>query len=95
MPELDTIAAGYRDEVYFLAVAGRSTLDKSRERAAQWFSDNLAWGYDESIWELFGVHGQPVTILITGDDQVYTTRYGQAGEKETRAAIEDLLALSG
>lgn len=92
MPALDEIAADY-DDVYFLAVAGRSDPEQSRERAREWFSDNLAWGYDESVWELYGVPGQPVTILLTGDDKVFASWYGRAGEAETRAAIEGLLAV--
>ena len=58
------MANDYLDDIYFLAVAGRSDFDRSAASAPELFSDNLAWGYDDSIWDLYGVPGQPASVLI-------------------------------
>lgn len=92
MPVVDAVAADYLDEVRFIAVAGRSSLEASAERAPQWFS-NLDWGYDESIWNLYGIPGQPASVLITGSDVVVDGWFGAAGEEHLRAALDRLVAL--
>ncbi len=94
MPVIDRIAADYRDEVTFLAVAGRGSLDRTEERAAELFSDNLVWGFDESIWELYAVFGQPFTVLVSGDDVIVDSWFGRLDESELRIKIERLVALS-
>ena len=70
MPVLAEIAKDYQDEVTFVAVAGRASLERTQKRAKELFGDRLLWGLDESVWQLYGVFGQPTSILITGNDQV-------------------------
>ena len=93
MPVVDQIANDYLDEVSFVAVAGRSDLDSTAAAAERLFSENLAWGLDESIWELYGVFGQPVTVLITGDDRVVAGWFGLLDEDEIRKRIDGVVAL--
>ncbi len=94
MPVLDQVAADYQDEVAFVAVAGRSSLDSSARAAASLFTDRLLWGYDEDLWALYGVRGQPTTFLITADNKVYEgPLYSLRSESDMRNAIEDLLAV--
>jgi hypothetical protein len=64
LPVVDEVANDYLDDVYFLAVAGRSDFDRSAAAVPELFSDNLAWGYDDNIWDLYGVPGQPASVLI-------------------------------
>lgn len=91
MPVIDQVAADYLDEVRFIAVAGRSSYEATAERAPQWFS-RLDWGLDESVWDLYGIRGQPASVLITGNDVVVGGWFGAAGEEELRRALDDLIA---
>lgn len=54
------------------------------------------WGLDEdeTIFGLYGVPYQPVTILIAGDDTVVESWPGLRDEAEIRAALDNLIALS-
>ena len=93
MPVVDEIAADYQGEVTFLAVAGNSTLEKTIPKAAQLFSDRLIWGYDQAVFDLYGIRGQPWTVLITGNDQIVAAWPGQRDEGEIRQALDDLVGL--
>ena len=64
------------------------------ERASQWFSDNLSWGLDESIWDLYGIPGQPASVLITGNEVIVDGWFGAVGEERLRSALDRLVALS-
>ncbi len=64
MPVVDEVSNEYLEDITFLAIAGRSDLGSSTTAAGELFTDNLAWGYDDSIWELYGVPGQPASVLI-------------------------------
>ncbi len=77
----------------FVAVAGRAGLDATRERAKTLFSDNLLWGLDDSIWDLYGIPGQPVSLLIT-DGVVVDMWFGAVGEQEIRMRLDNLVSLS-
>ncbi len=78
----------------FVAVAGRSSLETSASTASSLFSDRLLWGYDEDLWALYGVRGQPTTFLITADNKVYQgPLYRIVTESVIRNAIEDLLSV--
>ena len=93
MPVIDQVSNDYLDVVAFVAVAGRGGLDATRERAATMFSDNLLWGLDDSIWDLYGVPGQPASILIT-DGVVVDIWFGEVGEQELRKRLDNLVSLS-
>ena len=91
MPVIDTVAPDYADSVRFIAVAGRSGYDKTAARAQELFSE-LEWGLDDSIWDLYGIPGQPASALITGIDLVVDGWFGAAGEEDLRAALALLVA---
>ena len=93
MPVVDAVAADYQDEVTFLAVAGKGGLDATTQAAASLFSDNLKWGLDDSIWDLYGVPGQPATILIS-QGVVVDMWFGVNGDEFLRERIDALISLS-
>lgn len=98
MPVVDQLAADYADEVTFLAIAWRGSLDDTRSRAESIMPSGLIrWGLDadESIFEAYGVPYQPVTVLVTHDKIVKTEWPGLKAEDEMRAEIEALIATSG
>jgi hypothetical protein len=68
-------------------VAGYGELDATEERAAELFSDNISWGFDQSLWSDFGVYGQPTSFMISGDDVVVDAWSGMKGEKQLREKL--------
>lgn len=59
-----------------------------------WFSpDRILWGYDDSLWGLYGVPYQPITFLISIDDVVVDMWFGEVSEDEMRARIDALVAV--
>ncbi len=88
---IDAVASDYQDTISFIAVAGRSDLDPTAARAEELLSDNVAWGLDDSIWELYDILGQPASVMITGDDIIVEGWYGALGEDDMRSKF-DLLA---
>ena len=93
MPVVDEVANDYVDDIAFLAVAGRGDLGATTEEAARLFSDNLMWGLDDSIWDLYVVPGQPASVLIT-DGVVVDGWFGAISEQELRDKLDNLLSLS-
>ena len=77
----------YLEDVTFLAVAGRSNPEASAAAAAELFSDNLLWGYDESIWDLYGVPGQPVSVLIQSG-AIVDVWFGAIGDDALREKLD-------
>ena len=55
------------------------------------------WGLDErqDIFALYRVPSQPVTVLIAHDRTVVETWRGVRGADAIRAAVENLISLSG
>ena len=93
MPVIDAVAADYQGRVTFLAVAGRSSPEASADRVGVWFSpDRLLWGYSNELWALFGIPGQPVSVLITSDGFEVDRWFGSASESDLRAALDQLVA---
>jgi len=88
---IDAVASDYQETISFIAVAGRSDLEPTAQRAEELLTDNVAWGLDESVWELYDILGQPASVMITGDDIVVDDWYGVLGEEELRKKF-DLLA---
>ncbi len=74
-------------------MAGYGDLDATESRAAELLSDNVAWGFDESLWDLFGVRGQPTSFMITGDDFIADAWSGILGEKQLREKFDLLVDL--
>jgi hypothetical protein len=91
LPVVDNVAADYLDSVRFIAVAGRSDYGSTAAKASELFS-NLEWGLDESIWDLYAIPGQPASVLITGNDIVVNSWFGEAGEDALRASLDELIA---
>jgi len=92
LPVIDAVAPDYEDSVRFIAVAGQSDLASTKAQADQLLS-NVKWGLDETVWNLYGVRGQPVSFLITGNDIEVGNWFGAAGEETLRAALDELVAL--
>lgn len=92
LPVIDKIAADYLDDVTFLAVAGRSDMPATAERARELFSDNLLWGLEPAIWDLYGVPGQPATVLIAGG-VIVDQWFGALEESAVRASLDRLVSL--
>lgn len=98
MPVVDGLAAEYGDRVDFVAPAWKSSFAATEARANELFhSGEIRWGLDEDeeIFALYGIPYQPVTVLIAADQTVVEAWDGLRPEEEIRAAIEDLIALSG
>lgn len=98
MPVVDSIAAEYAEGVDFVAVAWKSSLEATRSRAEELFqSGRILWGLDEEeeIFDLYGVPYQPVTVLIAADKTVVESWDGLRPEEEIRAALDDLISLTG
>ena len=98
MPVVDSLAAEYGEEVDFVAPAWKSSFEATESRAAELFqSGQIMWGLDEreEIFQAYDIPYQPVTVLIAGDKTVVESWDGLRPEEEIRAAIEDLIALSG
>ena len=86
------MAPDYADTVKFIAVAGNAGFDETKARADELLS-NTDWCLDDSIWNLYGVRGQPVSFVITGNDIIVGNWFGAAGEEELRRALDELVAL--
>ena len=93
MPVIDQVANDYLNDVTFLAVAGRGDLGATVEEAGRLFSDNLTWGLDDSVWDLYGIPGQPASVLIVGD-VIVDMWFGAVGEDELRTRLDNMLSLS-
>lgn len=69
-------------------------MARTSERADELFSENLAWGLDDRIWDLYGVPGQPATILIA-NGVIVDQWFGAAPEDFLRERLDRLVSLSG
>lgn len=87
------MANDYLDEVTFLAVAGRAPIEATAAKAASLFSDNLLWGLDDQVWDLYGIPGQPAVVLITRG-VIVDAWFGAQGEEFLRERIDRLIDLS-
>ncbi|HET9260224.1 MAG TPA: hypothetical protein VFP42_08875 [Acidimicrobiia bacterium] len=98
MPVVDSLAAEYGDQVDFVAPAWKSSFELTETRASELFqSGQIQWGLDEDeeIFRAYGVPYQPVTVLIAGDKTVVEAWDGLRSEAEIRAALDNLIELSG
>ncbi|HUG75626.1 MAG TPA: TlpA disulfide reductase family protein [Acidimicrobiia bacterium] len=94
MPIVNSLAADYGDDVTFVAVAGRSTLEASQARAAVWFpSDRILWGYDDDLWQTYLVRGQPVGFFISSDNVIVDQWFGNIGKEAIMERLDTLLAI--
>ncbi len=93
MPVIDEVANDYLDDVEFLAIAWKSDFNRAQERADELFSDNLKWGIDEKVFELYGVPGQPASVIVA-QGIVVDAWFGAVGEDELRRRLDAVVALS-
>ena len=95
MPVVDEVAADYQDSVTFLAVAAKGTLGATAQAADELFSENLLWGLDEEqqVWDLYGVPGQPATVLIA-QGVVVDMWFGVSDADFLRERLDRLVSLS-
>jgi len=91
LPVVDSLIPDYEDAVRSIGVAGRAGYDETAARAEE-LLDNLEWGLDQSVWDLYGIRGQPVSLLITGNDVVVDQWFGALDEAEIRAKLDQLVA---
>lgn len=87
---IDAVASDYLDEIRFIAVAGRSSYESSAERAAELFGPNLSWGYGPEVWDLFGIRGQPASVMIGSDGVIVDSWYGALEEPQMRERFDFL-----
>lgn len=93
------MTAEYGEDLNVLAVAGRSTLDRSAAAASQVLSDHVLWSFDEDLWQQLGIIGQPTTLLIGADgtlagdceSQGECSIFGFGGEDGVRENVALLL----
>ena len=90
---IDAVASDYQDTIEFVAVAGRSDLGPTEQRAEELLTSNVAWGLDDSIWELYDIFGQPASVIITGDDIIVEGWYGALGEDALREKLDFLASI--
>lgn len=94
MPIVNSLAADYGDDVTFVAVAGRSTLEASQARAAVWFpSDQIMWGYDDGLWQTYLIPGQPAGVLISSDNVIVDRWFGNIGKEAIMERLDTLVAI--
>jgi hypothetical protein len=93
LPVVDTVAADYQGDVTFLAVAGKADMDRTAQRANELITDNVLWGLDDSIWDLYGVPGQPATVLIV-DGVIVDQWFGALPEDTIRERLDRLVELA-
>ena len=67
-------------------------MAKTAEVADALLNRNVMWGLDESIWDLYGIRGQPVAVLIK-QGGVVEQLFGSSCEGALTARINDLLEL--
>jgi hypothetical protein len=92
LPVVDKVATKYQDDVTFVAVAGRGNVTEAAAAADLLFGKNLKWGYDDSIWDLYGVPGQPATVLIT-QGVVVDMWFGETSAAFLNERIDNLLTM--
>ena len=82
----------------FVAPAWKAPLSATSSRANQLLRSGLVkWGLDENerIFSAYGVGYQPATITIGADKTIVKRLPGAQGSSGFRAAIEELLSISG
>lgn len=69
-------------------------MARTSARAAELLpGGNLQWGLDDSIWDLYGVPGQPATVLIV-DGVIVDQWFGAIPEDLLRERLDLLVELA-
>lgn len=92
MPVVDQLAVEYEDEIAFIALAWRGSLEKTTERARELLSSGgVRWGLDadEVVFGAYGVPYQPVTVMIV-NGTIVDQWSGALGEAALREKLDTL-----
>lgn len=87
------VAGDYLDDFEFVAIAWKSDLGAATARADELFSDNLQWGIGDDIFRLYGIPGQPASVIVS-QGVVVDAWFGPVGDEELRSRLDAALALS-
>ena len=90
---VDAVASNCQDTIKFVTVAGRSDLEPTAEEASNLLADNVVWGLDDSIWDLYEILGQPASAMTTGNDLIVEGWYGALGEAALREKLDSLASI--
>ncbi len=96
MPVVDQLAASYKDDIAFVAVAWKGSFARTLERANELLNSGvIQWGLDtdEVVFAAYGVPYQPVTVMIAGG--VIVDQWpGVLGEEALRQKLDLLRSYS-
>jgi hypothetical protein len=93
LPVVDEVAGDYQNDLEFLAIAWKSDPERAAERASELFSDNLKWGIGDQIFSLYGIPGQPASVIVS-DGVIVDSWFGAIAEGELRSRLDAAVAIS-
>ena len=94
MPVVDSLAPDYADQVTFIGVAWKSSLERTASAAESLLpSGAVRWGLDENedVFAAYLIPYQPWTVLISGSGVEVERWPGARPADEIRASIEQLI----
>jgi len=94
LPVVDNLASEYENEIDFIGVAYASTFDKTAAGAARLMpSGAIRWGLDaeELVRGIYGISGQPWTVLVSSSGQEVERWAGARGADEIKASLDALI----
>ncbi len=97
---VNRVTAEFSDQLNVVAVAGRASFERSVPAADEYFDEHVSWGYDDGLWQQYGILTQPITVLINADrtfagdcDSLASCSvYGFSGEEGVRENVDLLLS---
>lgn len=87
------MAGDYQDDLEFVAIAWKSDPARAAERAAELFSDNLKWGIGDEIFSLYGIPGQPASVIVS-NGVIVDSWFGAVSSDELRSRLDAAVAIS-
>ena len=87
------MAGDYQDALEFVAIAWKSDPARAAERAAELFSDNLKWGIGDEIFSLYGIPGQPASVIVS-NGVIVDSWFGAVSSDELRSRLDAAVAIS-
>jgi hypothetical protein len=99
LPVVAQLAAEYGDRVDFVAPAWKADFAATEKRAHELFpADTVKWGLDEpdeTVFGLYGVPYQPMTVLIGSDGSIVDEWLGVRDEEALRRSLDNLVGRDG
>lgn len=77
----------------FLAVAWKSDMGTTRERAKELLSNITQWGLDEDVFALYGIPAQPASVIVV-NGVIVDSWFGAGSEEDLRARFDAAIALA-